>query len=191
MTMPDYGELQAALGSPPTGSTAAEVHGTLCGLLCAGVDDIPEAWIHNTLADAEEYSYGGPDDARSQLEALHEATAGALGGGLMAFRMLLPPDEAPLEDRAAALAAWCNSFLYGLAVRGLKPMEELPDELREILADFSEIGRAGVAEEEAEEAGESAYTELVEYVRVAVQIVFDECRAPAAGAVSVPEGPLH
>jgi uncharacterized protein YgfB (UPF0149 family) len=60
-------------------------------------------------------------------------------------------------------------------------MEELPDELREILADFSEIGRAGVAEEEAEEVGESAYAELVEYVRVGVQIVFDECRAPRQG----------
>jgi len=41
-------------------------------------------------------------------------------------------------------------------------------------------GRAGVAEEEAQEVGESAYAELVEYVRVAAQIVFDECRAPVA-----------
>jgi uncharacterized protein len=68
-----------------------------------------------------------------------------------------------------------------LAVRGLRPMEELPDELREILSDLSEIGRAGVAEEEAEEAGESALLELIEYVRVAVQIVHDECMAPPEG----------
>ena len=191
MNMPDYGELQAALGGGPTGSAVSEAHGTLCGLLCAGVEDLPEAWIHNTLADAEDYSFGGPEDARSQLEALHEATASALGGGQMAFRMLLPADEAPLEDRAAALAAWCNAFLFGLAVRGLKPMEELPDELREILGDFSEIGRAGVAEEEAVEAGESAYMELVEYVRVAVQIVYDECRAPAVATPRVPGDPRH
>lgn len=177
-TMPYYGELQAALGAAPSGSLAAEAHGTLCGLLCAGAEDVPEAWLHNTLADVESYSFGSPGDARSLLEAAHEATVGRLEGDQMGFELLLPDDDVALEDRAAALAAWCNAFLYGLAMRGLRPMEELPDELREILADFSEIGRAGVAEEEAEEVGESAYAELVEYVRVGVQIVYDECRAP-------------
>lgn len=181
MTMPDYGELQAALGAAPSGSVAAEAHGTLCGLLCAGAGDVPEAWIHNTLADLEDYSFGGPGDARGLLEAMHQSTVAGLEGDQMGFEALLPDDEIDLEDRAAALAGWCNAFLYGLAMRGLSPMEELPDELREILADFAEIGRAGVAEEEAEEVGESAYAELVEYVRVGVQIVFDECRAPRQG----------
>lgn len=185
MAIPYYHELQHALGAPAAGSLAAEAHGTLCGLLCAGADDVPEAWIHNTLADVEDYSFGGPEDARGLLEALHAATLAALESGQMGFELLLPDDDTPLEERAAALAAWCNAFLYGLAMRGLRPMEELPDELREILGDFSEIGRAGVAEEEAEEVGESAYAELVEYVRVGVQIVFDECRAPEqAGASS-------
>jgi uncharacterized protein YgfB (UPF0149 family) len=185
MTMPYYGELQAALGAAPSGSTAAEAHGTLCGLLCAGAVDLPEAWVRNTLADIEDYSYGGPADARDLLEAVHAATVDGLEGDQMRFELLLPDDDVALDDRAAALAAWCNAFLYGLAMRGLRPMEELPDELREILADFSEIGRAGVAEEEAEEVGESAYAELVEYVRVGVQIVFDECRAPRQAGPAV------
>lgn len=178
MNFPDYGELQAALGGNESGSAAAEAHGTLCGLLCAGAGDMPESWIHNTLADAEEYSFGGRADARSQLEAMHSATAAALAAANMDFRLLLPEDDVAIENRAAALAAWCNGYLYGLAVRGLRPVDELPDELREILSDFSEIGRAGVAEEEVEESGESAFAELVEYVRVAVQIVHDECHAP-------------
>jgi uncharacterized protein len=174
----EYGTLQSALGGPAGGSAAAEAHGTLCGLLCAGVNDLPETWIHNTLADATEYSFGGHGDARAQLEALHDSTLADLEGGELGFSLALPDDDAELQQRAAALAAWCNGFLYGLAVRGLRPMAELPDELREILSDFAEIGRAGVAEEEAEESGESAFIEIVEYVRVAVQIVWDECRAP-------------
>jgi uncharacterized protein len=178
MDFPDYSELQAALGGPESGNAAAEAHGTLCGLLCAGAEDMPETWIHDTLAAAEGYSFGGRSDARTLLEALNSATAAMLGGTEMAFHPLLPADDAPIEDRASALASWCNGFLYGLAARGLRPMEELPDETREILSDFSEIGRAGVAEEEVEEAGESAFVELAEYVRVAVQIVYDGCRAP-------------
>jgi uncharacterized protein YgfB (UPF0149 family) len=191
MTTPLYGELQMALGASPGGSMAAEAHGTLCGLLCAGSADVPEAWIHNTLADAEDYSFGGPGDARALLESLHAATAGALAGDQMFFALFLPDDDASIEERAEALAAWCNAFLYGLAMRGLRPMEELPDELREILADFSEIGRAGVAEEEAEEEGESAFAELVEYVRVGVQIVFDECRAPRQAEPAPPASHAH
>jgi uncharacterized protein len=97
----------------------------------------------------------------------------------MDFRMLLPDEDASLEERAVALAAWCSGFLYGLATHGLRPMEELPEELREILTDFSEIGRAGVAEEEVGEAGENALAELEEYVRVGAQLVYDECRPPA------------
>ncbi len=181
MTIPDYGELQAALGGAANESVAAEAHGTLCGLLCAGAADLPETWIHNTLAAVEEYSFGSQADARSLLEQAHDATVEALASGAMEFRLLLPDDDASVADRAAALAGWCNGFLYGLAVRGLRPMAELPDELREILSDFSEIGRAGVAEEEAEEEGESALLELIEYVRVAVQIVHDECMAPPEG----------
>lgn len=178
MTFPDYVELQAALGAEESGPAAAEAHGTLCGLLCAGAGDMPDTWIHNTLVDAEEYSFGGREDARSLLEALHAATEGALKAGDMSLQLLLPEDTAGIEQRAAALAAWCNGFLYGLAVRGLRPVEELPEELREILTDFSEIGRAGVAAEEVEEAGETALAELVEYVRVASQLVHDECRPP-------------
>lgn len=180
MKLPDYGDLQDKLGAEPSKDDVAEAHGTLCGLLCAGVEDLAETWIHNTLVDAEEYSFGGRDDARAALEALHDATAAALKGGEMSFRLLLPDDDIAIEARAAALAAWCNGFLYGLAIHGLQPMEKLPEELRELLGDFSEIGRAGVAAEEADEEGEQALVELIEYVRVGVQLVYDECR-PRAG----------
>jgi len=180
MDMPDYDELQAALGAAGEEPAAAEAHGTACGLLATGADDMPETWIRNTLADAGEQAAGSAAEARPLLQRLYEQTVASLQGADMSFQMLLPAEEAPLDARAEGLAAWCNGFLYGLAVRGLRPMEELPDELREILSDFSEIGRAGVAEEEAQEVGESAYAELVEYVRVAAQIVFDECRAPVA-----------
>jgi uncharacterized protein len=179
MQLPDYQQVQAALGDAPNGAATAEAHGTLCGLLCASAEDLAETWIHNTLVDAEEYSFGGGGDARTLLEALHTATGAALEAGDMDFRMLLPDEDASLEERAVALAAWCSGFLYGLATHGLRPMEELPEELREILTDFSEIGRAGVAEEEVGEAGENALAELEEYVRVGAQLVYDECRPPA------------
>lgn len=149
-------------------------------------DDLPEAWVQNTLADA---ALPEPD-ARELLEAVYAATRDGLQGTEMGFALLVPGDDATLEERADALGAWCQGFLYGMAVRGLRDMEELPDELREILGDLSEISRAGVAREETDEEGEEAWAELVEYVRVAVQLVFDQT-SPPAGRDDVAVPVLH
>ena len=188
--LPDYVETQSVLAPEGDAAHPAEAHGTLCGLLCAGAEDLPGAWIENTLADGGEEAGSAPG-ARAALARIYAATSEAIRGEDMAFRLLLPSDDEPLADRARALAAWCQGFLYGLAVRGLKPMDELPDELREVLTDLSEISRAAFTVEETEEEGEEAYAELVEYVRVAVQLFHDSCTAPAAAGERPPGTSLH
>lgn len=190
MALPDYVELQASLASGDDEDRPAEAHGTLCGLLCAGSGDLPHAWIRNTLADVGETDSPAPG-AGDALEAVYESTVEAITGEEMAFQLLLPDDDRPLAGRARALASWCQGFLYGLAVRGLKPVEELPEELREILTDMAEISRAAFTVEETEEQGEEAYAELVEYVRVAVQLFFDSCVPPDPEPVRPPDAPLH
>ena len=54
--------------------------------------------------------------------------------------------------------------------------ERLPGDAGEIVRDLAQIMRAGVDEREATEANESALAELVEFVRVGVQVVFEELR---------------
>ena len=44
----------------------------------------------------------------------------------------------------------------------------------EVVRDFDEITRVDVDGGDSEEQNESAYAELVEFVRVGVQLVFDE-----------------
>ena len=181
---PAYQDIEDALGGA---ASAAEAHGTLCGLLCMAADDLPMSWISNTVADASEGGFTVPAAGdQSALLALHASTAEALAGDSMAFAPLLPLDDEPLSVRAEALGSWCQGYLYGLAVRGLKGFEELPEDAREILGDLVQIARAGVNDEdedededEDDEEGESAYVELVEFVRVGVQIVYDQLVPPA------------
>jgi len=180
VTGPAYHDIEDALGGA---ASAAEVHGTLCGLLSTASDDLPMSWISNTVADASEGGFTVPAASdQSELLALHASTAEALDGVSMAFALLLPSDDEPLSLRAEALGSWCQGYLYGLAVRGLKGFEDLPDEVREILGDFVQIARAGVddeGDEEDNEEGEGAYVELVEFVRVGVQFVYDQLVPPA------------
>ena len=95
----------------------------------------------------------------------------------MEFDPLLPDDDAALDERVDALSAWCQGFLYGFGSRP-RPQPPAPSgEVAEVLADFAEISRGGSVGLEPMEIEEDAYTELVEFLRVGVQLVYDELRA--------------
>ena len=101
--------------------------------------------------------------------------------------------------RAAALAHWCEGFLHGLvsANHGDALKERLAAEpLADIIRDMLEITRAAVGDDDDGESEEVAYTELVEYLRVAAQLTYEELaefRAPAEGDDEAGEPPevLH
>jgi uncharacterized protein YgfB (UPF0149 family) len=188
--LPDYEDIADCLGDHGAGVAAAEAHGTLCGLLCTAARDLPDAWINNTLADAMREPGQGPVGARSALSDLHGTSLTALTGGDMSFCPLLPADDLDLEARTAALAAWCQGFLYGLALRGLRDFSDMEGEIREFLEDMAQISRAELESESGErsEQDEVAYAELVEYIRVGVQLFYDAAN-PGGDTTSQPD--LH
>lgn len=186
----DYDQIQACLSANAADSAAAEAHGTLCGLLCMAADDLPDRWLHNTLADAGQNPSDMADADRQRLMELFDDTAAVLSGTEFEVWLLLPDDEAMLTLRADALGRWCQGFLYGLAARGLKNFDRLPADMREILEDLSQIAQAEFADGEGEEEGEHAYANLVEYARVGVQLIYDELNPPPVQRPAVP-GTLH
>ena len=92
----------------------------------------------------------------------------------MEFEPLLPDDEQPLNGRANALALWCTGFLYGLGAGSISDLAALGGDVGEIVRDFTEISRATGDDAEGDESNEQAYAELVEFIRVAAQVVFEE-----------------
>lgn len=188
--LPDYDDIAESLGGGLAGTSPAETHGTLCGLLCTAAQDLPDAWIRNTLADAMQEPGHAPVGAHQALQELYATSVTALGGDDMTFSPLLPADDRGLEVRTAALAGWCQGFLYGLAVRGLRDFSDLEGEIREFLEDMVQISRAEVDDTaaEASERDEAAYAELVEYVRVGVQLFYEVAKA---GRRSAPSPDFH
>ena len=183
----DYSEIQRALADSHSLADAAEAHGTLAGSLCAAGGYRFEDWLADILPEGE----AGPQ-ATDALRGLFERTTGALGGLEMQFAPLLPLDEEPLDARATALGQWCQGFLYGLGSSSLSDIKALPGDVGEVVRDLSEITQVGVDAEEGLESNEGAYAELVEFVRVGVQLVFDELE-PLRGAprMSDSDGSLH
>ncbi|HEY8510015.1 MAG TPA: UPF0149 family protein [Steroidobacteraceae bacterium] len=164
-----FNEVQQALAAEHSLTEAAEAHGTLAGALCSAVSYRFEDWVQEILPE-------GVSGSRSTetLRELYTSTAAALSGADMEFNLLLPDDEQPLDARTVALAQWCFGFLYGLGSSAIQDASRLPGDVGEIVRDLEQISRAGVDARDSDETNESAYAELVEFVRVGVQLVFEE-----------------
>jgi len=161
-----YAALAAALASAGFTQDAAEYHGALCGVLCirapAKVDPLA------VLDGADEGADPQP------LTALRDATAATLADSDGDIRLVLPSDDLPLAQRASALGEWCEGFLYGLASDGRLDLKKTAPEVREVIEDLTQFTRASFDEADDEQIEEEAYAELVEYVRVGVQLIFME-----------------
>ena len=171
----DFDRLEAALDRVEAHASASESHGILCGLLCVRPRAEPAEWTGLFLEESE------PDGAfeaecNGLLDRLREQTIRQLDSPDCDFHPLLPDDSTALVERTRLLGAWCTGFLYGLGMAGDEPFQRLSDESREFVADLGEITRIE-AEPEAGEENESAYAEVVEYVRVAVLMVYEDLRA--------------
>jgi uncharacterized protein YgfB (UPF0149 family) len=186
MTQSTYTEIQEVLTDERSMTDAAEAHGTLTGCLCAAVGYRFEDWLLEILPEGRAHPL-----ATAALRELYSQTAVALEASEMEFELLLPEDEAPLDARTVALAQWCQGFLYGLGGSAIQDASGLPGEVGEIVRDFSEITRVGVDSRQSLASNENAYAELVEFVRVGVQLVFEELGPLRDRPSSPPGAPLH
>ena len=184
MNQPDYRHIQQLLTHARSLTDAAEAHGTLTGCLCGAAAYRFEDWLREILPEGR-----AEPEASETLYSLYTATAGALLQPDMDFELLLPSDAQPIDARTNALAEWCQGFLYGLGAGTIPDASRLPGDAGELVRDFAEITHAGVDEGQGEETNESAYAELVEFVRVGVQLLFEEladARRPPPGPSAAP-----
>lgn len=165
----------------------SEVHGLCCGLLCSMSSSAAKTRWFTELLDAASLSTEAVAGHAAELKLLDDwfaQTVSALNDSDLDFSPALPEENLPAATRIRALGEFCGGFTYGIGIalsqRGQKP---LPEDSREIIADFQEIESVEVDEAEADEA---TLTELLEYVRVGVLLVLEELRpvSPATPQMS-------
>ena len=148
----------------------AELHGMVCGALCAGMVVDEPRWRELTEFARAEIP---EQDTDMVLLALVRG-AHALDAADFSFEPLLPDDEAPLSDRLKALAAWCDGFLLSFGIANPDP-SLLSDDVAAGLADLQEV-----VEVETELADnvedEWHYTEVMEYVKTVALLIREDLR---------------
>ncbi|MFV1997557.1 MAG: UPF0149 family protein [Acidiferrobacterales bacterium] len=174
--LPDYDQANAAMEAAGFESSAAEVHGTICGVL-ASPDAEKTDWLAAVTGADGGAVEGLPKPVSEQFLVLYQGSRQALNDENISFALFIPEaDNSGIKVRTDAVAAWCRGFLMGLSAGGLKEFATLSDSVREALEDLLDIAEV-VAEENEDEQQEQALVELEEYVRVVVQLIFDDRRA--------------
>lgn len=182
-SFPDIPQLEGLLFDVDATLGAIESHGALCGMLCAqGATDASQ-WLLCVLGERENSS-AALQQAGKKLMQIHQMSMQQMNNNEIEFELMLPDDDESLEARVEALGTWCQGFVYGLAVGGIKEDTELPEDSKEIIKDIVEISRAGyvvdeeaeiaVSEEAADEEDEVAFMEVSEYVRMGTLLIYEE-----------------
>ena len=144
-----------------------EFHGTLTGLVCAGHSDGNiDQWQVLLVADSE---------ARPLLDAMRglmALTEHALESPAFGFQPIFCSGTS-LPERTHALGDWCRGFTLGIGWDDTNTVTFLGEDTAEAVSDIAHIALAepGTGPLETEER---ALVELEEYLRVSVQLIYEE-----------------
>jgi len=167
-TLPDYDEIAQALIDARAQVGAAELHGAICGFICAGGTDFEPFVIAISLEHLLDVET--PEPARAHIALLYQGARTQIDDDSFGFPLLLPDSETPIVERG-------QGFVSGLGLGGFADERKLSSDGREVLRDIAEIARTRLAFDETEDVDEEALAELVEFARVGVLLLREDLRA--------------
>lgn len=139
----------------------SEAHGVMTGLVCADVADDEAAFA--ALGDPGDFP-----ELRDYVDAARAQLTQGLTGIDLDFTPLLPSEDQSPAQQSRALTQWCAGFIGGYYFRGGDRLKETSEAVREALDDIAALADASGTVNEAD------LSEIVEYLRVAVQLIFEE-----------------
>lgn len=169
--LPTYAEVENALKETTAKYDAAQVHGLMCGLICATSGKEDRRW--------QKLLYGKEKYPKSQevLLILYETSYHQMSEFSFEFGLLLPSERDNINHRAETLGLWCQGFLTGLEQGGFSIQNRDQNEITEAINDLIEISQVTYGDINDNEEDETAYFELVEYVRLAALMIFHEIKS--------------
>lgn len=173
LRLPEFYILEDALVRIDASFSAAEAQGMACAVLAFNNQFPLNTWQQTILKDTDRNDFY-VKEAGKLLNSVYTTTLEQLNSNDLNFDLLLPDEQAGLDVQAVALQKWCQGFAYGLALSGLKTMQDLPSDTRDWVQDVIKIGSAGELDTEDEEESEAALMELAEFLRMGVLMMNEE-----------------
>ncbi len=172
-----YPELDRKLRLTPFNGGAPEAHGLLTGLACRGIT------VQNLQNKLYLFQFNSDQDS-TLLQGLFELILRDLQSSSLTYRLLLPDDGTSPVIRTDEIANWCGGYMQGFLHDGDSAFSDSNGTIREILQDIMDMGGLYLEEASPEEA-EKSITEIEEYLRVGVQLIYDEITGAAQSGSTV------
>lgn len=170
-SIPSFSEISTILKAAESPFGASQIHGLLCGLVCVYTDQMDDNWQKIIIGDQSNKQYF------DLLQRLYEANLHEISEFSFEFTLMLPKDSADINLRTEALGLWCQGFLTGLQQSENIIKERTSEEVKEALNDIIEIAQVNFGDIKSDDEDETAYYELVEYVRLIVLMIYHELNA--------------
>lgn len=155
----------------------AELHGDLCGQLCAGQAPDLDTWLRQAMQFME-VSQLDSDDSKVELAELLEQTETGIKDQDLGFKLLIADEDFSLNERMQTLLEWCEGFLSALAENQHFKEGRLSDELKEALKDLEKIAQMDEQLDEDEQNEQDLFA-VSEYVRMTAMMLYTECNPSA------------
>jgi len=155
----------------------AELHGDLCGQLCAGKKPDVDTWLRQSMQFME-VSELDSDSSKVELVLLLEQTEVGIKDQDLGFKLLIADEDFSLNERMQTLLEWCEGFLSALADNDAFKEGSLSEELKEALQDLDQIAQMTESLDD-DEQNEHDFVSVSEYVRMTAMMLYTECNPEA------------
>ncbi|WP_028388763.1 UPF0149 family protein [Legionella fairfieldensis] len=145
--------------------SASELHGLMCGYLCAGATSEGETYLRALTPGKRDVSVR---TAALAMFEVYSISQHQLANFDFEFQLLLPDEHESLVIRAQAFSEWCEGFTQGMALSGIGYEQLHDEESQEALQHLGEFAHLDYETLEIDEEDEKALMEVQEYTRMAV-----------------------
>jgi uncharacterized protein YgfB (UPF0149 family) len=169
-SLPSFADIADLLSAVKSTFHPAEVHGLLCGHI-AGTSGKMDHHIEKLVLGKKKNP-----EYREVLRQLYEISYHQMSEFSFEFTLLLPEDDSNINIRTEALGLWCQGFLTGLQQTNVPIQNREESDVTETINDFIEIAQVNYGDIADDDEDETAYFELLEYVRLGALLIFQDLK---------------
>lgn len=149
----------------------SELHGMMCGYLCAGGVNEGEAYLRALIGSKKDPSLR---EAALALFGVYGVSQQQITDFNFDFQLMLPDDNESLPERAQAFSEWCEGYVQGMTLSGIGFEELHEEEAQEALQHLREFAELDYQSLQVDEEDERALMEVTEYARMAVLRIYGD-----------------
>lgn len=167
-----YQNINFLLKKYNTGLSGSELHGMLTGFFVTGCS---KKECFSLITDFANDGIHFPDEFSENLNQMYNTINTQFSHHAFEFQLLLENKNVSLEQQIEDISNWISQFLFSIGIIK-QQFEDITDDVKEVINDLNQLALLKYEESDLEQISKSEkmLKEIVEYVRIAVILCYEE-----------------